>query len=180
MDHEQDRLFWHNQCRTVSLRLTPPPVAPPLRPSGEPTGYSTLALIQLIYNHPDQAVVLLNHFGMTPCSDVVYGDKWTPHQVLVDGIKIFNKYRPEVRAPGATAAPPPPPGVPPGLLRMLSARRRPRAALSMPRAASGRNPAPSADLPIYACCVALWKQLPCVSCAHVYILLPGGGALLYE
>jgi len=65
-------------------------------------GYSTLALIQLIYNHPDQAVVLLNHFGMTPCSDVVYGDKWTPHQVLVDGIKIFNKYRPEVfdsRAP---------------------------------------------------------------------------------
>jgi len=60
------------------------------------TGYGTLSILQLIKNFPDQAVVLLNHFGMTPASDVVYDQNWNPHQLLVDGVRSSTCQLPSV------------------------------------------------------------------------------------
>mmetsp|Transcript_345 Transcript_345/g.1044 ORF Transcript_345/g.1044 Transcript_345/m.1044 type:complete len:951 (-) Transcript_345:1704-4556(-) len=51
------------------------------------TGYGTLSILQLMKNFPDQAVVLLNHFGMTAASDTVYHQNWNPHQKLTDGVQ---------------------------------------------------------------------------------------------
>jgi len=60
------------------------------------TGYGTLSILQLIANYPDQAVVLLNHFGMTPAHEKVYGPNWNPHNLLVDGIYVHRSTEPEV------------------------------------------------------------------------------------
>jgi hypothetical protein len=66
-------------------------------PPSSRAGYGTLSILQLIANYPDQAVVLLNHFGMTPAHEKVYGPNWNPHNLLVDGIYVHRSTEPEVR-----------------------------------------------------------------------------------
>ena len=66
-------------------------------PSGRDcTGYGTLSILQLMKNYPDQAVVILNHFGMRPVNDDVYDQNWTPHQILTDGVRACTSTDPKV------------------------------------------------------------------------------------
>ena len=45
-----------------------------------------MSILELLKTFPDQAVVMLNHFGMTESSAVVYGSKWNPYKNLADGV----------------------------------------------------------------------------------------------